>query len=255
MKIFCKHCSASINIDKDTTCPNCGAALYMDEEVREYHSKKNRMEFERDKLDLQNQQLEYEEKQIRLERTKENVKHEKKLRKVSNTISNLYIGFFIFIAVAAISAFIVVPMLKSGNNAMFDNNATTEYIEPFHSAQLGETVTTRDYSVCLSEYDYFEPNKHMMQEGNKYLKFYFTYTNTSNEKVYSNEEILCYDDTGKEYDDYIWLNDEDENVRLDAQNVMPNKSYSGWWYFELPETVNKVTITFGDSVEFNVTIQ
>ena len=77
MKIFCKYCGASVDVKKETICSNCGADLSLDKEVIDYHSKKNRLEFEHDKMRLKIQQLDYEKRQLDLEQYKEKEKAEK----------------------------------------------------------------------------------------------------------------------------------------------------------------------------------
>ena len=43
MKIICEHCGSSINIDKDSKCPNCKAPYKNNKDYIKNYSDSNRM--------------------------------------------------------------------------------------------------------------------------------------------------------------------------------------------------------------------
>lgn len=207
---------------------------------------------------LKIQQLDYEKRQLDLEQYKEKEKAEKVKKKLITVGRMLYFSplvvFFAFITIVLVGTLFSGVFDKKDSYESTPPATETVYVEPFHFAICGEDVSTRDYTVCLEKWDYFTPHKHMTNDNAKYIKLHFKYTNTSEQKIYNNNKIHCYDRGREECDRYIYISDEDRAAEFSSQTVMPGKSHSGWLYFEVPQETEMLFITFGDSVEFSVNI-
>lgn len=245
VKIICQFCGANVNVSEDHLCPNCGASLADNEQLQNLR----KMAAERNALNLEHEKL-------RKERIKNQVESEKQVAKARNGfykfITGIRIAGLLFLVFFLGSAFLSAFGVFDSNDSNDSYLEETEYVEPFHAAQFGETVVARDYTIALTDWDYYTPNSYAIHDDEIYVKFYFTYTNTTNEKVYDDTDIYCYLENGKECDNQWSISDSDRQAKFDSQTVMPGKSYSGWIYFTIPKGETRLTVMYGESVEFSV---
>ena len=102
MKIICEHCGSSINIDKDSKCPNCKAPY---KNNKDYIKLKKIFEKEKD-LDLKNKEANIELKNV----VKDTLIHTSKfaiiVKVISAIIIFLSIGLIIYTKLLQINVFI-----------------------------------------------------------------------------------------------------------------------------------------------------
>lgn len=252
MKIFCKFCGASIDTNVHSVCPNCGASLIDDKQVQDYQNYKNNIEYEEEQIRIQKQREDLEQERLQTERLQSRVRAEKSANNVARATR---IGCLIpvIIGVLAIISVIVLTILGSSGFTLDTTEPTeTVYVEPHHEAKFNEIVTTKEFTVVLDEWDYYTPNSYAIRDGEKYIKFHFTYTNITDHEIYDDNQIHCYDEDGRACDKCYSLSNEDKNEELRMQTVMQGKSCSGWVYYVIPENVQNVTVTYGENVEFLV---
>lgn len=253
MQIKCSFCGALVDPAKTLECPNCGAQIGENKQYQQYQEDKQNFYSEM-------RQLELEEKQGRIEKQKlenEQLRRSAKQRKTSaNSVKMVKIIAAIIIAPFALFVLFGLGIVLIAVNSpdIIDPAETTEpYVEPYHEAVAGEIVQTRDYQLVLDKWGYYTPKSYSIKDGEKYIKFHFTYTNTSEREIYDKESVHCYDSTGKDCDS-PGITDEDYASKLKSQSVMPGRSYSGWLYYSLPESETEVTVTYGESIEIKVSL-
>ena len=134
------------------------------------------------------------------------------------------------------------------NGEFFDKDTAPGY----YKGNFGETIQTKKLEIVFDKWGAYTPTM-VIGSGEKFIKFHVTFTNISNSDVDVGARIYCYDANGAEYgSNSIWLTDEDEAQRIDGQEIAPGKSYSGWYYFEIPESVNELTIMPFTNVEISI---
>lgn len=251
MKITCNYCGELVDINKYSSCPNCGASMADNDEYQQHVKKADELKERNRQLEYQKQQAEIQKRTLENERIRNQINTEKQSAKFTK---NAKLGCLIPIIITVVLLCLGLAMSIFTDGKINDDSIpTTEpYVEPYHEVIAGETVQTRDYNVILDKWGYYKPNSYAIRDGEKYIKFHFTYTNTSEEKIYDNEQIYCYDSNGKSCRSQNSISDEDRLAGFKSQTVMPGKSYSGWIYFCIPEAATEVAIMYGERIEIKV---
>jgi hypothetical protein len=267
MEIKCTYCGASIDASEHNVCPNCGAQLSDNEMYQEYHEEKKKFyddykklmlqdkqtRIEQQKLDMQSQQAEIERQRLENAEKRRTPDHCALASKNNDRKGKSKAALWAIVISILFCAIFVAPIINEiSEQNDFGTNATEPYVEPHHDAVAGEVIQTRDYQVILDKWGYYIPTSYAIKDGEKYIKFRFSITNTSSEKIYDDEKIFCYDSNGKACDPQSSISDDDRQSRLNSQWIMPNKSYSGWVYYCIPEDETTLILTYGDSIEIQV---
>ena len=245
MKLFCEFCGASINTEIDNKCPHCGADFSQNQHVKAYHNFQNDIECQKQQYDLQQEYL-------KTEQIKNRIKTEKS---ISATNKVMRIGCLIPIIIftlAIICGVIIslVPEFYPQQN--IEVPTEPEYVEPYHKAVVGETISTKDYELVCDKWEYYTPNSYAIQKGEKYICFHFVLTNTTDSTIIDDEGIYCYDSNGSACSTQASISNELRNERFKKQNVPAGKSHSGWVYYIIPSNEKNVTIMFGEKIEINI---
>jgi hypothetical protein len=260
MQIKCHYCGASVDAAKQSACPNCGASLSDNEQYQEYHAEKQKFYNDYKQLLLKDKEARIKKQQLENEKAKTApktvVRNHYYETNASFAKKKAKIGCLVpIITFATLFVIGIIGSVFSEDHAIYDPVETVDtYVEPHHNAVAGEIIQTRDYQVVLDKWGYYTPEHYAINDGEKYIKFHFTYTNTSKQQIFDDEQIFCYDSNGRQCDSQYGISDEDKTAKMSSQWIYPGKSYSGWVYFCLPESETRVTLTYGDNIEISIVL-
>ena len=242
MKLFCEFCGSTINTEVDNKCPHCGADFSQNQHVQDYHNFHNSIEYQKEQYNLQQEYLE-------TERIKNRIKTEKSIN-ATNKVMRIGCLIPIIIFILAITCVVIISIIPEFYSEPTTTTTTaTEYIEPYHKVVLGETVETRNYKLVCDKWEYYNPNSYAIVDGEKYIRFHFIFTNTTDKTIMDDEEIYIYDSNGNTCSTQASISNELRNERLLSQQVPAGKPHSGWIYLIVPEGENAITITYGENIE------
>lgn len=265
MKLRCVYCNTLVDIEEELNCPNCGASIGEHEHYDFFMSKKR-------ELDKQKQDADYERKKQQLDSLSwrneidknsldPNQPAKKKesfwdLRK-TNPKQFYFLLKVLIVAMIPIFVFVVgifgIPIAIMMGEENRNNQQTEVYVEPHHNAVDGEVVSTRYYDVSIDQIGYFTPKNTSAYE--KYVKFHFVFTNTSEAHIPIKDIIKCYDSNGKEMKADPWLSDEDKDKKLrQGAYLEPGETRKGWAYFAITEDSTNCEIMFGEKIGIKVSL-
>jgi hypothetical protein len=254
MKIKCSYCGALIDIEAQSNCHMCGASIN-DEQYQKYSEMKNESRAQKEQLEYQSQQADIQRKKIENERLQTRLETERNSARTISTIRKIQFIYFIPVFLGIITFFFSIFRT---NNTLW--NSTVVNTEPttkvqYQTAEIGETVYTKDYTITLDEWDYFEPQSYAIQNGEKYVKFHFVYTNISDHSIADKNTVYCYADNGKMCKVQYSLSINDAAQRMSQQIVLPGKSYAGWCYFIVPQSSHNLTVVYDENIEINIDLE
>lgn len=253
MKIKCSYCNTLVDTEVQTHCSHCGASVADNNEYQKHVKEKAERDAKMKDLLYEEQQLNIERKEIENEKARRQLNKPKTQPTQKKKTNPVVVSIIIFMSIFWIAVIFGGIRDLSNSGALDALQPTEPYVEPHHDAKIGEVVSTKNYQLVLDQWGYFEPSNGT-SDGWKYIKFHFTYTNTTDSKIYNEEKVTCYDSNGKECSKLStsYLSDDDVSKILQKQWVMPSRSYSGWSYFAIPESATECAIAYGENIEIKV---
>ena len=215
MKIICEHCGSSINIDKDSKCPNCKAPY---KNNKDYIKLKKIFEKEKD-LDLKNKEANIELKNV----VKDTLIHTNKFAIIVKVISAIII--FLSIGLIIYTTINMHKLNPSNINKKDNENPIT--------VKFNEEATSSKYTIKCD--DVKERNELMFKdpkEGYTFYTFHILLENLDKEEIFIfDSEISCIVD-GVVQNNVTWFDDIDSHIN---KVIEPNTKVQGNFTFEVPK--------------------
>jgi hypothetical protein len=261
MKIQCSFCGSTLDPSKHSECPYCGAKIGNNEAYQEYESKKQQFYDDMRELHkqeaqerIEKQQIENERKKIENERLQKDVRRQRKFKPILKLIKLVIIWPAVIFCLLCVAILIIAINSPDTDNST-ETTVSTEFVPEHHSIMVGEIVSFPDWDFVLEECREYTPASYAIREGYKYVKFKFSITNTSDEKLPRTSNIWCYDSNGKSCDIQYSLSAEDKSQRIQNQYIQPEKTYSAWEYFIIPEGETQILVQYGDYIEISIDLE
>ncbi len=259
MHITCEHCGSTIDLDKDKTCPNCGAPYHDNKEYKEvknYHSKNKDYDLREREANIHSKELANKV----FENTVNGVNTGKKFVLFIITIIIIIMAVAVYFQVRSFNR--VSEEIHSGNDydeeqqQIYDQlmdklNKENEKVE----VEYNETAVTASYDITcdkVKSYKYNSVETEKYRGDNiDYYKFHVTFKNKTSRSIYLGDFILTYtDDNGNEniVAKEVIPNITEYEEKLDF-SAPANLTSSGYTSFAIPKYVQDVKLLYN-----NVTI-
>ena len=266
MDAFCNYCGAKLDVENDSCCSQCGAPFDDNESVKQYRAEKRRREEQQRNLEemrlRQQQQSQYYQSRLNVRQNRSSQQNNN-INRTMKLVRIIVLAVFLGPVLLSILAGVFGAVNKVVNEFNDDDEYTTRKpITTFASTSdivhenvevsFNETAELDEYSFICDEVYRTEIKYGGADKGYMYVVFHIKVKNTSDTKIWLNNEINCIYDGDISCDKAWGLEEKSFNTYA---SLSAGLGTDGYICYIVPEKADSVVIAYGDYIRANIDLR
>lgn len=264
MDAFCDYCGAKLDVENDNCCAQCGAPFDDNESVKQYRTEKKRREEQQRNLEemrLRQQQSQYYQSRLNVRQNPSS--QQNNINRTMKLVRIIVLAFFLGPVLLSILGGVFGAVIKVVNEFKDDAEYTTRKpITTFASTSsivhenvevnFNETAELDDYSFICDEVYRTDIKYGGADKGYMYVVFHIKVKNTSDTKIWLNNELNCIYDGDISCDKAWGLEEKSFNTYA---SLSAGLGTDGYICYIVPDKADSVIIAYGDYLRVNIDLR
>ena len=262
MDAFCDYCGAKLDVENDNCCAQCGAPFDDNESVKQYRAEKKRREEQQRKLEemrLRQQQSQYNQ-QLRTGPVTQQNAHVDRARKIVVIVVILmFFGPVLLGMLGGILGVVFDVVDDLNDDAEYTTRkpittfaSTSSIVHENVEVNFNETAELDDYSFICDEVYRTDIKYGGADKGYMYVVFHIKVKNTSDTKIWLNNELNCIYDGDISCDKAWGLEEKSFNTYA---SLSAGLGTDGYICYIVPDKADSVIIAYGDYLRVNIDLR
>lgn len=263
MDAFCDYCGAKLDVENDNCCAQCGAPFDDNESVKQYRAEKKRREEQQRKLEemrLRQQQQSQYNQQLRTGPVTQQNAHVDRARKIVVIVVILmFFGPVLLGMVGGILGVVFDVVDDLNDDAEYTTRkpittfaSTSSIVHENVEVNFNETAELDDYSFICDEVYRTDIKYGGADKGYMYVVFHIKVKNTSDTKIWLNNELNCIYDGDISCDKAWGLEEKSFNTYA---SLSAGLGTDGYICYIVPDKADSVIIAYGDYLRVNIDLR
>lgn len=264
MDAFCDYCGAKLDVENDNCCAQCGAPFDDNESVKQYRAEKKRREEQQRKLEemrLRQQQSQYYQSRLNVRQNPSS--QQNNINRTMKLVRIIVLAFFLGPVLLGMLGGILGVVFDVVDDLNDDAEYTTRKpITTFASTSsivhenvevnFNETAELDDYSFICDEVYRTDIKYGGADKGYMYVVFHIKVKNTSDTKIWLNNELNCIYDGDISCDKAWGLEEKSFNTYA---SLSAGLGTDGYICYIVPDKADSVIIAYGDYLRVNIDLR
>lgn len=262
MDAFCDYCGAKLDVENDNCCAQCGAPFDDNESVKQYRAEKKRREEQQRNLEemrLRQQQSQYNQ-QLRTGPVTQQNAHVDRARKIVVIVVILmFFGPVLLGMVGGILGVVFDVVDDLNDDAEYTTRkpittfaSTSSIVHENVEVNFNETAELDGYSFICDEVYRTDIKYGGADKGYMYVVFHIKVKNTSDTKIWLNNELNCIYDGDISCDKAWGLEEKSFNTYA---SLSAGLGTDGYICYIVPDKADSVIIAYGDYLRVNIDLR
>lgn len=262
MDAFCDYCGAKLDVENDNCCAQCGAPFDDNESVKQYRAEKKRREEQQRNLEemrLRQQQSQYNQ-QLRTGPVTQQNAHVDRARKIVVIVVILmFFGPVLLGMLGGILGVVFDVVDDLNDDAEYTTRkpittfaSTSSIVHENVEVNFNETAELDDYSFICDEVYRTDIKYGGADKGYMYVVFHIKVKNTSDTKIWLNNELNCIYDGDISCDKAWGLEEKSFNTYA---SLSAGLGTDGYICYIVPDKADSVIIAYGDYLRVNIDLR
>ncbi len=265
MDAFCDYCGAKLDVENDNCCAQCGAPFDDNESVKQYRAEKKRREEQQRNLEemrLRQQQSQYYQSRLNVQpssSSQQNAHVDRARKIVVIVVILMFFGPVLLGMVGGILGVVFDVVDDLNDDAEYTTRkpittfaSTSDIVHENVEVSFNETAELDEYSFICDEVYRTEIKYGGADKGYMYVVFHIKVKNTSDTKIWLNNELNCIYDGDISCDKAWGLEEKSFNTYA---SLSAGLGTDGYICYIVPDKADSVIIAYGDYLRVNIDLR
>ena len=265
MDAFCDYCGAKLDVENDNCCSQCGAPFDDNESVKQYRAEKRRREEQQRNLEemrlRQQQQSQYYQSKLNVQpssSTQQNAHTDRAKKMVVIIVIAVFFGPTLLGILGGLFGVVFDAVDEFDDDEYTTRKpfttlaSTSDIVHEDVEVSCNETAELDEYSFICDEVYRTEIKYGGADKGYMYVVFHIKVKNTSDTKIWLNNEINCIYDGDISCDKAWGLEEKSFNTYA---SLSAGLGTDGYICYIVPEKADSVVIAYGDYIRANIDLR
>ena len=265
MDAFCDYCGAKLDVENDNCCAQCGAPFDDNESVKQYRAEKKRREEQQRNLEemrLRQQQSQYYQSRLSVQpssSSQQNAHVDRARKIVVIVVILMFFGPVLLGMLGGILGVVFDVVDDLNDDAEYTTRkpittfaSTSSIVHENVEVNFNETAELDDYSFICDEVYRTDIKYGGADKGYMYVVFHIKVKNTSDTKIWLNNELNCIYDGDISCDKAWGLEEKSFNTYA---SLSAGLGTDGYICYIVPDKADSVIIAYGDYLRVNIDLR